>query len=258
MNEKSSKDSQHLKIPQPSIDLSEITNTTNELDLCESPATVSTALFKDQADQLENFVTQVTTHLPGEFYENFLKSVDVELFGDQFIQWETTTVQMDILQFQTEGLKTSIDESDEHLRDQFQTQFDELISQADFEYGFRSAADDYVLTAIKQYGPFAREWINDIFLKNFDDPAFLTGLLRVIAHFDYEEMYPQGMTMATAALLHKDVEVRDCAVRCFENWEDPENLKILKNLSFSEDWLSEYLSEVISDLEDLQQNASVR
>lgn len=256
MDEKLLKDSQHLTIPQISMEFPEITNTTNVLDLlCARLATIS--IFQDQADQLEKRVSQVTAYLSDEFHENFSKAVHAECFDYPTIRWEVSTTHMEILQSQTEEQNICINETDEHLCSQFKTQFDELIRHSDFEFGFSSAADHYVLTAIKQYGPFAREWINDIFLKNFDDPPFLTGLLRVIAHFDYTDMYPQGMTMATAALLHKDVEIRDCAVRCFESWEDPENLKILKNLSFSEYWLSEYLNEVISYLEDLQQNAPV-
>ena len=55
--------------------------------------------------------------------------------------------------------------------------------------------------------------------------------------------------MAVAATRHCNIEVQDCGIRCFENWESPANLPLLKNLTFTETWLSDYLSNVIRDLE---------
>ena len=41
---------------------------------------------------------------------------------------------------------------------------------------------------------------------------------RLIARFNPEDINPQGQTMATAALIHKDTEVQECAIRAFESW----------------------------------------
>ncbi|MFH1940962.1 MAG: hypothetical protein ABIL68_02565 [bacterium] len=90
-----------------------------------------------------------------------------------------------------------------------------------------------------------------MFLKNFSDPFITCAILRVIAHFDYQQMCPQGMIMAVACAAHKNTDVRECCVRCFESWENPDTLSILRSISFSKDWLDEYLKGVISDLERL-------
>lgn len=136
-------------------------------------------------------------------------------------------------------------------RQEFMSKFLELIHKSEFEFGFSTPADEYVREALSTYGTFAREWINELFMKNFEDPFVLSAILRVIAHFDYRQMHPQGMTMAAACAAHRDTDVRECCVRCFESWKAPNTLNILRNISFSQDWLNDYLSGVIADLERL-------
>ena len=136
-------------------------------------------------------------------------------------------------------------------RQEFMSRFSEVIHKSEFEFGFSTPADEYVREALDTYGTFAREWISEFFMKSFDDPFVLSAILRVIAHFDYRQMHPQGMTMAAACAAHTDIDVRECCVRCFESWKAPKTLNILRNISFSQDWLNDYLVGVISDLERL-------
>jgi hypothetical protein len=168
-----------------------------------------------------------------------------------FISETDSTAAPDLLESQAETIAEACQLAGAHLRKQFLRSFEQLIHDSDFEFGFSSPADKFVLDALSSYGSFAREWINDLFLNRFDDPFVLSAILRVLAHFDYQQMFPQGITMAVAATVHADAEVRECGVRCFESWEAPESIIILKNLFFSEDWLSEYLADVIAGLEEM-------
>lgn len=136
-------------------------------------------------------------------------------------------------------------------REEFISRFLQLIRTSEFEFGFSTPADEYVREALDTYGTFAREWISELFHRSFDDPFVLSSILRVIAHFDYSQMYPQGMLMAAACVAHTDTDVRECCVRCFESWKAPKTLNILQNISFSQDWLNDYLAGVIKDLEGL-------
>ncbi len=143
-------------------------------------------------------------------------------------------------------------------RAEFMKRLLQLLYESDFEFGFATPADEFVQKALHNYGPLAREWINRLYNANFGEPRVMCAILRIIAHFEYDEMYPQGMTMAAAALLHADSSVRECAIRCFENWEDPSNLEILRNICVSDGWLRDYLDSVISDLEGLPAHAVSR
>lgn len=172
-------------------------------------------------------------------------------YQDEFERRGTSTTVLKTLQSQTLTYSEFNSVIEKQLREEFNWKFVQMLHESEFEFGFSSAADEYVQSAINTFGPYTREWINDLFVCKFDDPFILCAILRVIAHLDYHQIYPQGITMATAALQHIDLGVRECAVRCFESWENPESLKILRNVSFTEDWLSEYLMDVISDLEDL-------
>jgi len=142
---------------------------------------------------------------------------------------------------------------------QFTNRFLQLIHETEFEFGFSNPADSYVREALDTYGPFAREWVNEVFLNNINDPFVTCSILRVIAHFDYLQMSPQGSTMVAACVaLYTDADVLECCVRCFESWASPKTLPILERISFSKDWLNEYLANVISYLEELPNHAVCR
>jgi hypothetical protein len=125
-----------------------------------------------------------------------------------------------------------------------------LIMAEDFEYGFDTKADVLVRSQMQFNAWATRNWLNDIFLKNWDidNIPVLLGILRIIARFDYSEVDPEGQTMAGMALSHKNVEIQECGVRAFESWGTVESLKILENLKAFTQWLQEYIDEVVSDL----------
>lgn len=139
----------------------------------------------------------------------------------------------------------------------FKQNFLEKVRNTPLEFGIHSDLDNYVSEAINKFSTIGREWIDRLFIDYFHDPSVLCSILRTIAHLDYRKIYPQGMTMATAATRHIDFEVRECGIRCFENWEDPEALKILSNIDIKEKWLREYLGDVINYLEEIQSNVNI-
>lgn len=169
-----------------------------------------------------------------------------------------STSTSDFLDSQTETISEACRIANASLRNHFISRFRQLIQESDFEFGFSTPADEYVSEALNRYGSFAREWINELFLQSFNDLYVTSSILRVIAHFDYHQIYPQGVTMAIGATSHESADVRECGIRCFENWEAPENLNILYYLSYSEGWLKDYLAGVINELEDIKKHAICR
>jgi hypothetical protein len=87
-----------------------------------------------------------------------------------------------------------------------------------------------------------------LFYKNFHDPHIITGVLHIISHFDYDLVSPEGPTMAIAALGHKNVEVREYGVKCFENWQHKDGIRILEQIKANERWFQNYINLVIRDL----------
>lgn len=123
-----------------------------------------------------------------------------------------------------------------------------LLREQEFEYGFNSPADEMVQKCLKENQVVTKQWLNQLFISNFSDPTVTVGLLRVISHLDYEQIAPQGPTMALAALSNRNSEIQECGIRAFENWVHPESLRILKEVHCHESWLEDYLKQVIVDL----------
>lgn len=170
--------------------------------------------------------------------------------------WESSVESLskgeeEILQVQTQILTQACQADTSLAKEVFTNNFLSLIHKSDFEFGYSTPVDEYVDKALKDYGTFARDWISEIFLKYYSNVSVITGILRVISHINYNLMRPQGMLMATSVLRHENLEVVECGIRCFENWEDPEHKDILKSIHFEQEWLNNYAQEVIKDLESL-------
>lgn len=123
-----------------------------------------------------------------------------------------------------------------------------LTRECIFEFGFENELDSFVRESLAKNAMATKEWLNEIFLEHFEDVTVVVGVLRTIAHLEYEKIYPTGPTMAMAALSHRDVEVRECGIRAFENWESAEGLEYLESIRCEEAWLQDYLERVITDL----------
>ena len=132
-----------------------------------------------------------------------------------------------------------------------------LIRESEFEFGYDSAADLFIRERLAENALATKEWINLLFIENFHDVVTASGILRVLAHLKYFEIAPQGPTIALAALSHTALEVRECGIRVFENWETTDCLRILKSLSCPEQWMKDYVRQIITDLEELLRNVPI-
>lgn len=146
-----------------------------------------------------------------------------------------------------------------HFEEKYTNDFLRIIREQDFEYGFESMADKFIKQLMNQNKAVTREWLNRLFLRYFGDIKIISGLVQVLSHIEYAEIYPEGPTIALAALSHNNIEVRECGIRAFENWGTLESLHILEGLRFTEKWMQEYVNKVVSDLkEDFNLGASPR
>jgi hypothetical protein len=125
-----------------------------------------------------------------------------------------------------------------------------FIQQQHFEYGKISIADRIVTEALNQDVLRTKNFLNEFFVFNFNKPSLLIGLLQIIASQPNEIINPEGYVMATAALSNKNIEVKECAVRCFENWVTKQSLTILGDIETSPKWLQEYIDNVKENIKE--------
>jgi hypothetical protein len=92
--------------------------------------------------------------------------------------------------------------------------------------------------------------LDKLFRENFNNTHIMVGVLHIISHFDYDLVTPEGPTMAIAALKHKDVEVMEYGVKCFENWRHKDGIGVLGQIKTDEPWLQNYINLVINDLKN--------
>lgn len=78
--------------------------------------------------------------------------------------------------------------------------------------------------------------------------SVISNILHLLKSEDYNNIYPEGVAIAIACLSSQYTDIKELAVKCFENWENPDCVKYLKNYSTGIQWLDEYVQEVIKEL----------
>jgi len=140
------------------------------------------------------------------------------------------------------------DERKLKLKSQLTAKLIRLIHDSDFEYGIDSEVDVFIRNQMKDNASATKSWLNDIFLEYYTNPLILSGILRVFSRFDYFDAYPEGPTIALAALSHSNAEVQESGIRAFEHWNNLESLHYLEKTKSPIPWLQEYIDDVIDDL----------
>lgn len=88
----------------------------------------------------------------------------------------------------------------------------------------------------------------DNFKRSHGSHLVLLNCLHLVAQFAYKSVYPYGQTMALAGLSYDNVEVNEFAVKCFEDWGDPDGAQALEAAHFGQTWLEEYARDVANEL----------
>jgi hypothetical protein len=121
------------------------------------------------------------------------------------------------------------------------------------ESGVANPSEDYFNTLLDENELKALYCINLISWRNMGTRprqiSIIIGALHLLSHFDYEDVYPIGQTIAVAALSHKCDEVCEYALKCFENWGHCDSIDKLKSIRFSTNWLQDYANDIIRELE---------
>ena len=90
-------------------------------------------------------------------------------------------------------------------------------------------------------------WMQDVFISYFDiDPVPLIVILQVLS--ELPNAYPQGPMIAAYGLMHSNPTVKNLSLKCFDNWNDPKFINVLKFHSMPVKWLQDYLDQIINKL----------
>lgn len=129
--------------------------------------------------------------------------------------------------------------------------FVSLLKYEDFEFGKKSESIKIIQKELKTNRIATINWLNELYVKYFSkDEKVLIGILRVLEYFDEKVFYPNSYTIALSSLVHKNDEIKEIAIRIFENWASINSYEVLKNVQIETPWLKSYISEVLKDLEE--------
>ena len=131
------------------------------------------------------------------------------------------------------------------------TEITNLISKDEYIDGEISSSEKYMEEAYRSDDfDCVKEALMKVYTKYYSDSDTVSGILMMISRVPYDSVDPQGTLMALGLLTHKDLEVRDKAIQCFERWNSKKGLGILKNIECSPKWLQDYAEKVIEYIEE--------
>lgn len=164
-----------------------------------------------------------------------------EVEKSPFWQIKNDTLTTKPLYRRDEKEKRESDSRKEYVKSQLKTEV--------FEAGLVTEVQIYVERLLKEDMAGTQSMLQTIYLEEFEHAAVFVNLLQMISQIEYKLIKPAGPIMALAATRHKNCEVREYGLRCYENWEDRECLPVLKALHFEEKWLQNYLELLILDFD---------
>lgn len=148
--------------------------------------------------------------------------------------------------------ENQINESRESaLHETVSPRFLRLLRDEEFEFGCQTESEEVISEQLRINALATRNWLNQLFVTHFHDPAIVAGILRLIGRFSEFDIFPQGYTMALSALNHKNKEIQELGIRAFEEWGSAGSLYVLKQLNSDTKWIQDYIDEVIADLESI-------
>ena len=117
------------------------------------------------------------------------------------------------------------------------------------EDGVTHPAEALIDEALRTNSSKCRDWLAQVLVEHYQTrPSISASIVRCIGRLEYDRVGNWGMHVADDALRHKDVEVREAAVRALEAWGGSEALGMLRSHRDPVAWLNEYISQVIVDL----------
>ncbi len=180
-------------------------------------------------------------------FENEIKDINISNKANDFLN---IFLDFSVLEKDT-SIENKINKKrEDYLRTNITNQLLEIILEESFEFGIKAKSEILIEEQLKQNELATRNWLNEIFVDYFDDEKILIGILRIIGRFEEHIIFPQGQTMALAALNHRNSEIKELGIRAFENWGSINSIKILENINLKIDWLSEYKNQVLNDLKE--------
>jgi predicted transcriptional regulator len=137
-----------------------------------------------------------------------------------------------------------------HIESKFQHIFVSTLKSQELEIDYKNNIEFLLEELFIENEFVAKDWLNEIYISNYNDTKFLINILKIIGNLDKKLLKSFGIVISGSALIHKSVEVKEMAIRVFENWNTVESYTFLKNCTLTPKWLDDYKNEVLVNIEE--------
>lgn len=152
-------------------------------------------------------------------------------------------------------VSSPLDDNFKLLNEEYLEKFLNVIKREELEDGFLSNSELLYTEIAKKYGfVLATNFINSIHktgLQN-NDLKITLSILKIISNIKNEIEIDNFSIITLSLFSHKNIEIIDGAISCFEKWGRKSDAELLKNFNVPDvPWLKEYFDKTISYLEGL-------
>lgn len=137
-----------------------------------------------------------------------------------------------------------------HIESKFQDIFVSTLKNQELEIDYKNHIEVLLENYFLENEYVTKDWLNEIYVSNYSDTRFLINIIKIIGNLDKKILKSFGIVISGSALIHKNVEVKEMAIRVFENWNTIESYTFLKNCQLTPKWLNDYKDEVLSNIEE--------
>ena len=137
-----------------------------------------------------------------------------------------------------------------HIENKFQHIFVSTLKNQELEIDYKNNIELILEELFLENEYVTKDWLNEIYISNYNDTKFLINILKIIGNLDKKLLKSFGVVISGSALIHKSVEVKEMAIRVFENWNTIESYTFLKNCTLTPRWLDDYKNEVLVNIEE--------
>lgn len=182
----------------------------------------------------------------------FLNNLPIKINKDSLI----SKFNKNKLYFQNSNIEKNIiinsdtNETFEKIKAYFIKAYINSIKNEDLEFGILGHTTELVKNFLKYNKGLILTELQNLALKNSKDKRLVYSVLHTFAHLEYDLVYPYGPIFALGISRHKDADIQDFSIQCFEIWCNKDSLNYLEQIHIDTPWLNEYLQKTIKYIKD--------
>lgn len=136
-------------------------------------------------------------------------------------------------------------------KEEFVSRLLRLLNVEPVVEGFLHPAEDLISNALRHSSEKAMQWIQEVFFQNlYLRPSISADLLKCLTGLESDLAGNWAFSLAVSGLRSQSIELREAAVRFFENRGGSDSFNALLDYLPHEDvdWMTDYIKGVITDL----------